>query len=150
VFFIRELSTHVVRVEGGRLAHYPGGWQYYLDKTAAQAAQALPPPPPPAPAKAKSKEQKRQEAEERQARYRHRQSHENAVAKLEAEIQKLEARQRELTAELESPDSYEKPGAAMALNREWVEIADRLKHVSHQWEQAALKVEEAKLAGIER
>src|SRR5208282_2597936 len=47
VFFIRELSTHVTRVEAGRLAHYPGGWQYYIDKTAAQAAQAAPAAPPP-------------------------------------------------------------------------------------------------------
>src|SRR5580658_5618668 len=58
VYFIRELSTHVVRVEGGRLAHYPGGWQYYLDKTAAQALLAAPPPAPTAAPKSKNKEQK--------------------------------------------------------------------------------------------
>src|SRR5580658_3476564 len=34
VYFIRQLSTHVVRVEAGRLTHYSGGYQYYLDKTA--------------------------------------------------------------------------------------------------------------------
>ncbi|HZM03266.1 MAG TPA: ABC-F family ATP-binding cassette domain-containing protein, partial [Candidatus Saccharimonadales bacterium] len=32
VYFIRELSNHVVRVDAGRLMHYPGGYQYYLDK----------------------------------------------------------------------------------------------------------------------
>jgi ATP-binding cassette, subfamily F, member 3 len=146
VYFIRELCTHVVRVEGGRLAHYPGGWQYYLDKTAAQALPAAGPPVvPPAGAKSKNKEQKRFEAEARQARHRERKTHETAVAELEAKIQKLEARQKELTAELENPASYEKPGAAMELNREWLEITDRLKLLARQWEQAAGKLEEAKL-----
>jgi hypothetical protein len=37
----------------------------------------------------------------------------------------------------------------MELNREWVEIADRLKRLAQQWEQAALKVEEAKLVNAE-
>ena len=40
VYFIRQLSNHVVRVEAGRLTHFPGGYQYYLDKTAAASPQA--------------------------------------------------------------------------------------------------------------
>jgi ATP-binding cassette subfamily F protein 3 len=151
VYFIRELCTHVVRVEAGRLTHYSGGWQYYLDKTAAQAVGAVAPPVvPPAGAKSKNKEQKRFEAEARQARHRERTTHQTAVAKLEADIQKLEARQKELTAELENPASYEKPGGAMALNREWLEIADHLKVLAQQWEQAAVKLEETNLMGSER
>ena len=38
VYFIRELANHVVHVQNGRLTHYPGGYQYYLDKTAALRA----------------------------------------------------------------------------------------------------------------
>ncbi len=151
VFFIRELSTHVVRVEGGRLAHYSGGWQYYLEKTT--TAAALPAPvlvAPAAGAKAENKKQKRVEAQERQARYHVRKTHETAVAKLESEIQRLEGRQKELTAALEDPASYEKPGGAMELNREWLEIASRLKELAHEWEQAAEKLEETKLAGVGR
>jgi len=151
VYFIRELCTHVVRVEAGRLTHYSGGWQYYLDKTAALAAGAVAPTVlPPAGPKFKNKEQKRFEAEARQARHRERTTHQTAVAKLEADIQKLEARQKELTVELENPSSYEKPGGAMALNREWLEIAEHLKVLAQKWEQAAVKLEEAKLVGTER
>jgi ATP-binding cassette subfamily F protein 3 len=151
VYFIRELSTHVVRVEGGRLAHYSGGWQYYLDKTAAQALPAAAPAAPPAAGlKSKNQELKRIEAEARQARSRERRTHETAVGRLEAEIQKLEIRKKELTAELENPASYEKPGAAMALNREWMEITGRLEALAQQWEEAALKLEETKLAGARR
>jgi hypothetical protein len=62
----------------------------------------------------------------------------------------LEARQKELTVELENPSSYEKPGGAMALNREWLEIAEHLKVLAQKWEQAAVKLEEAKLVGTER
>jgi ATP-binding cassette subfamily F protein 3 len=142
VYFIRQLSTHVVRVEAGRLTHYSGGYQYYLDKTA-------PSPPVRLPsdigggAKTKNKEQKRIDAEERQARYRKRKTHQEAVTRLEAEIQRLEARQKELTAELENPATYEKGGAAMQLNREWQENADSLKLLAQEWEQAATRLEEA-------
>src|ERR1700689_2291852 len=40
VYFIHELSNHVVRVDAGHLSHFPGGYQYYLDKTKATSARA--------------------------------------------------------------------------------------------------------------
>ena len=150
VYFIRQLSTHVVRVDAGRLTHYPGGYQYYLDKSAAVSAQAgltagnnAAPAPAPAVPGPKPKEQKRKEAEERQARYRERRTREAVVAKLEAEILRLETRQKELAAELENPATYEKPGHAMVLNREWMEVAGHLKSLGKQWEEAADKLGDA-------
>jgi ATP-binding cassette subfamily F protein 3 len=141
VFFIRELSNHVVRVEGGRLTHFPGGYQYYLDKLAllAQAATASAPPVAEAPSAGKSnrKDQKRLEAELRQARSAEKKSHGQRVAKLESEIQKLESRQMELTAELENPEVYQKPGEAHRLNREWTANAARLEGLTREWEAAA-------------
>jgi ATP-binding cassette subfamily F protein 3 len=142
VYFIRQLSTHVVRVEGGRLTHYSGGYQYYLDKAAASAAVPVPSEMGGG-AKARNKDQKRIDAEERQARYRKRKTHQEAVTRLEAEIERLEARQKELTAELENPATYEKGGGAMQLNREWQENAERLKLLGQDWEQAATRLEEA-------
>ncbi|HUD83391.1 MAG TPA: ATP-binding cassette domain-containing protein, partial [Candidatus Saccharimonadales bacterium] len=142
VYFIRQLSTHVVRVEAGRLTHYSGGYQYYLDKTAPSPPLRLPSEVGGG-AKTKNKEQKRIDAEERQTRYRKRKTHQDAVTRVEAEIQRLEARQKELTGELENPATYEKGGAAMNLNREWHENADRLKRLAQEWEQAATRLEEA-------
>ena len=142
VYFIRQLSTLVVRVEGGRLAHYPGGYAYYLEKTAALPAPARMAPPPAAGVKAKNKEQKRLEAEDRQARHRERKRHQAAVAELEKEIQQLEGRHKELAAELENPATYEKGGRAMQVNREWHDTAERLKELGRQWEQAATKLAE--------
>src|SRR5256885_10557488 len=40
VYFIRSLANHVVRVSVGQLTHYPGDYQYYLDKTAAVSERA--------------------------------------------------------------------------------------------------------------
>jgi ATP-binding cassette, subfamily F, member 3 len=150
VYFIRQLSTHVVRVDAGRLSHYPGGYQYYLDKSAAVSAQAgltaghaTSPAPAPVVRGPKPKDQKRKEAEERQARSRERQAKEAAVAKLEADILRLETRQKELATELESPATYEKPGHAMALNRELIEVAEHLKSLGKQWEESADKLGES-------
>jgi ATP-binding cassette subfamily F protein 3 len=149
VYFIRQLSTHVVRVESGRLTHYSGGYQYYLDKTAAQTAPVQAAAAPAAGVRAKDKEQKRLEAGQRQARYRERRIHETTVAQLEREIQELEGRHKELAAELEKPATYEKGGRAMQLNREWQETALRLKQLGQQWEQAATKLAEVQ-AGADK
>jgi ATP-binding cassette subfamily F protein 3 len=142
IHFIRQLSNHTVRVEAGRLTHYPGGYEYYLDKSAAPSAQTLlataQTAPQPA-AKSDRKEQKRLEAEQRQAVSRQRAAHQQLVARLEAEIMQLEARQKEVTAELEKPETYQKPGHAMHLNREWLDISHRLKALGQQWETEAEK-----------
>src|SRR4029077_7702349 len=39
-YFIRALANHVVHVNAGSLTHYPGGYQYYLDKSRAQSARS--------------------------------------------------------------------------------------------------------------
>ena len=142
VYFIRQISNHVVRVDAGRLTHFPGGYQYYLDKTAAASPQAGAAPGRDAAGvtpvnKSGRKEQKRLEAEQRQARSGQRKAQQDRVAKLEAEILKLEARQKELTAALETTEVYRQPGQAMSLNREWSENSSRLDQLSRQWEQAA-------------
>jgi ATP-binding cassette subfamily F protein 3 len=141
VYFIRQLSSHVVRVEGGQLNWYSGGYQYYLDKTAAAAVTA---PVISAPReKPRTKEQKRAEAEERQARYQKRKVHQEAVEKVEKEIQRLEARQKELTAGLENPEKFELIRPLPELTREWEENANRLQVLAQEWERAATKLEEA-------
>ncbi len=162
VYFIRALATHVVHVNAGTLTHYPGGYQYYLDKSkavseragltagtsGAGATGALTSRTPSA-SRANDgslapsrKEQKRMEAEGRQARSRERKAQQQLVHKLEKEIQQLEARQAELVAELERPETYDKPGAAVAANRELVEIQDQLTRLNPAWEAEATRLAE--------
>jgi ATP-binding cassette subfamily F protein 3 len=155
VYFIRALATHVVHVNAGRLTQYPGGYQYYLDKTKALSARAALTSPGRdgvSPSQNKKsgaaasrpaldrKDQKRLEAEQRQARSRGRKAQQEIVSRLEAEISKLETRLRELNAELEDHATYEKPGRAAQANRELLHAQERLAELNPEWEAAAGKL----------
>jgi len=156
VYFIRALANHVVHINAGRLTHYPGGYQYYLDKTKAAsergaltavgrnafAAPKQETAAPKAEIAVSRKEQKRVEAERRQVRSRHRQAQREKVQELETEIHQLEARQAELVAELEQRETYETPGRATQVNRELLEVQDRLEVLNPQWEAEATRLAE--------
>ena len=171
VYFIRALANHVVHINAGRLTHYPGGYQYYLDKTRAQSARAgltagaLNPATRDRqggpsrntqhatgnntgrPSLAEHsiplnrKDQKRLEAEQRQARSRERKNQQQIVHKLEKEIQELEQRQTELVAALESPETYEAPGRAQQINRDLLDVQHTLAELNPKWEEAATRLE---------
>jgi len=144
VYFIERLSNHVVRVDGGRLTHYGGGYPYYLEKSAADAARngsAVQVKAAPERTTAdQRKDQKRLEAEERQARSKERKDRGATLSKIEQEIARLEARHKEITIELEDPATYQKAGAISELNREWKGIDDDLKRLATEWERAASRV----------
>jgi ATP-binding cassette, subfamily F, member 3 len=163
VYFIRALSGHVVHVNAGKLTHYPGGYQYYLDKTKASSARAaltstgrdaLPrvldttgrekvQADRQVSPTISRKEQKRLEAQQRQARSGEKKAQQQLVHKLEKEIQELEAKQIELTAELERPETYEKSGRAQQINRELSEVQHRLEILTPEWEKAAKELSTA-------
>jgi ATP-binding cassette subfamily F protein 3 len=151
VYFIRSLANHVVHVNAGRLTHYPGDYQYYLDKTAALSArigltagqldtrfQATPAERP----ATRAREQKRLEAEQRQERSRQRRDQQALVHRLEEQIHALELRQAELTAELENPETYEQPGRALRLNRDLTSAMEELQMLTAQWESEATRLEQ--------
>ena len=159
VYFIRALANHVVHVNAGHLTHYPGGYQYYLDKTKAVSERAgLTAGSETEPSERRNsrvqksatiqesmgalsrKEQKRLEAEERQARSRKRKAQQQIVQTLEKEIQALEGRHKEIVAELERPETYEKPGAAVAINRELLSIQEQLSELTPRWESEATRL----------
>jgi ATP-binding cassette subfamily F protein 3 len=161
VHFIRVLANHVVRVENGRLRHFTGGYQYYLDKTSQSARVALTssgsisggassksphssgrrgtPPSEGAPAMDR-KGQKRIEAEQRQARSRKRQEIQKRITALEKEIAELESREKELTVELEKPETYTTGGRATQINRELMEVHERLAGANTEWEKAGTEL----------
>jgi len=158
VYFIRALANHVVHVNAGRLTHYPGGYEYYLDKTRAVSERAALTSatlgersfaangnsnhrvPQPSENVWSRKEQKRFEAEQRQARSRERKAQQEIVDRLESEIAKLEVQLTELTAQLETPATYESPGRASQINRAMVQIQERLAELNPEWESEAGKL----------
>jgi ATP-binding cassette subfamily F protein 3 len=152
VYFIRAIANHVIHVKHGRIHRYPGGYDYYLEKTKPISERAgltagsgpmqtpKPQPKPQVPA-VDRKEQKRREAAQRQARSTEQRAQHQLVRKLEKEIQDLEAKQAELAAELEKPESYT-GGRAMQINRELMAVVDELAAKTTEWEAAAVKLEE--------
>jgi ATP-binding cassette subfamily F protein 3 len=145
VFFIRELANHVVHVRDGKLRHYPGGYAYYLDKSAADSAvgHALPvretSPVDKSPA-VRLRAQKRLEAEQRQAKSRVRSQLKSEVDRLEQEIHQLEAREAECTAALEDPETYRVPGRVVELQHEFNRLRTRLEKLNAAWETAATQL----------
>ena len=156
VHFIRALSTHVVRVEAGQLRHFGGGYQYYLDKTAQSARAALTSSGRDALPRIQAdrqvsptesrKEQKRMEAEQRQASSRKKQEIQKRITALEKEIADLEVREGELAVELEKPETYALGGKATQINRELLEVSDRLPAATTEWEAANKELAEFEAA----
>ncbi len=154
VHFIRALATSTLHISGGTPILYPGGYDYYLEKTKAISAKAaltagagLSNAQPnaersePRVSTRKSKDQRRAEAEERQAKAKGRREQEAKVAQIETRVAEFEKRQRELTEELESSATYDSPGRPMQLNRELLGVADELKRLNREWELAAAALE---------
>jgi ATP-binding cassette subfamily F protein 3 len=158
VYFIRAIASHVIHVKGGQLRRYPDGYDYYLEKTRAESARAgltagdkpgIPARAAVAPAEdgLSRKEQKRLEAEQRQARSKDRRLQQQVVHDLEKQIHELEQQQVELTAELEKPETYERNGRAMEINRELMHVVDDLTARTAEWEAAATKLAAMDQAG---
>ncbi|MGY8651225.1 MAG: ABC transporter C-terminal domain-containing protein, partial [Verrucomicrobiia bacterium] len=140
-----------IHVNAGRLRNFPGGYDYYLQKTHAETARAgltggakavATNPANAAPAnKGDQRARKRAEAESRNAKSRDRRVIEKEVKRLEKEIQKAEAQITKLTVELEDPGTYENPGRAMTINRELTQAQTTLDSLTPEWEKAAGKLE---------
>jgi ATP-binding cassette subfamily F protein 3 len=159
VHFIRNVAKGVLHVGAGHLTPYAGNYDYFLEKSRATGArEALTarlsgerpshaaPTAPKRPEEAarggpKTKGQKRAEAEVRAARSAPLRAIRAHVSALERTIAGLEARQLEITAELEAPETYSHPGKAQALNRELSTVVNQLQAASADWERSAAELE---------
>ncbi|HVF72789.1 MAG TPA: ABC-F family ATP-binding cassette domain-containing protein [Chthoniobacterales bacterium] len=158
VYFIRAVARTVLHIHGGKLTPYAGDYDYYLDKSRATSARAgtvagigdpgLTNASPQAgitdpgysnnkPGMREVREQRRAEAEQRKAEAKAKRDREKKVRDLEMQILKLEGRQKELTEELEKPETYDAGGAATQLNRELSAVTSDLERLNAQWEQLA-------------
>ncbi|HEV3408722.1 MAG TPA: ABC-F family ATP-binding cassette domain-containing protein [Chthoniobacterales bacterium] len=154
VYFIRAIATSVLHVNAGQLTPYAGDYDYYLEKSRASSERAALVSEGRAPARPSSiddadaqervppslreiREQRRAEAEQRKAEAKAKRDQEKRVRELEMHILSLEGRQRELTAELEKPETYERGGAVMELNRELLAVSGELERATAEWEKLA-------------
>lgn len=149
VHFIRSLANHVVHVEHGRLAAFPGDYEYYRSKmaereqreTQAREQTTVREAPRSERHSDRTKEQKRLEAEARQARARARKAKEAEVRELEASITRLEARQRELEEAAADPAVLKDGKRLLNLRRDLGQIAADVAHATEGWEKASLELE---------
>ena len=150
VHFIRALATSVIHVQAGRLTPYAGNYDYYLDKSRAtgaragtvaslgnfQPAEAAPSKPNAGMGMKEVRAMRRAESEARQVIARKRRARQKKVEDTEREIHTLEARQAELTRDLEDPATYDNPSKAIEVNRLLAGVADALAKATAAWEQA--------------
>jgi len=153
VYFIRAVAKTVLHINAGKLTPYAGNYDYYLDKTRATSARAaltsgeklqnLQPSAPEASGGApdqqktgmrETREQRRAAAEDRKAEAKIKRDREKIVRDLEMQILKLEGRQKELTEELEKPETYDRGGAATQLNRELQAVTTDMERLTAEWE----------------
>ena len=143
VYFIRQLVKTVLHVHSGRLTAYAGDYDYYLEKSKAGNARAAltagftdarPKQQAAAPAPKAAAAKKPHPADLKKLR--------TEVGHQEQKVADLEAKQNELTTELEAPETYTSPGKAQHLNRELSVIVDQLQAATAAWETAAAKLAE--------
>ncbi|MEY2881407.1 MAG: hypothetical protein RLZZ15_3787 [Verrucomicrobiota bacterium] len=151
VHFIKALAENVLHVHSGRLTPYAGNYDYYLEKSKAGDARAaltagftdarpkqnatvsasVGREPARAPAAAKPKPSANEIRKFREH-----------VGQLEKKVVELEAKQAEITAELEAPETYADKGKFHHLNRELSTIVDQIATATGEWEKAATKLAE--------
>ena len=84
-----------------------------------------------------ARERRRAEAEQRKVEAKAKREHEKRVHDLEMKVLTLEGRQKELTVELEKPETYEAGGSAMHLNRELQGVTEELERLTAEWNAVA-------------
>lgn len=169
--FIRTLATKIWDVAEGRVEEYPGTLDEYEHARAlreegqvAKSSELSPAPANVVPASPKAdvptsqdsggarlsraelKAKKRAEAEARKARAKKVGPLEKKIAKLEAEIEACETEQKELSAELARPRTYEDAAKKNACLDAYQAVTERLDTATAAWEIAQAQLEEAEAA----
>jgi ATP-binding cassette subfamily F protein 3 len=161
VHFIRAMAGSVLHIGAGKLTPYAGDYGYYLDKTKATNARTaltsgekLTDSRPASQGAAgggkvklfKTREEKRAEAMAREAQAKARKELEKNVVVAEAAIATAELKLKNLTIELEKPQTYADGGRALRLNRDVMATQEEIARLTEAWEKALARVEAEKLA----
>ncbi|MCC5934491.1 MAG: ABC-F family ATP-binding cassette domain-containing protein [Balneolales bacterium] len=158
-YFLSRFATKIWRVEGGRVAEYDGGYDYYEWKRGKQMEEqksasspkttaATPMPGKAAPVQSasgngmseddlrrsgpKSKEQKRLEAEIRKRYSAETGKLKKEIETLESQMAKLESRKATLDEQLADPGFYQSEEAGKAI-KEHADLVQKLDAITEQW-----------------
>ncbi len=148
VHFIRALAENVLHVHSGRLTPYAGNYDYYLEKSKASDARAAltagftDARPKQAAAAAKAENSGAKTPGAKKPSPNEIRKFREHVGQLEKAVVELEAKQAEITAALEAPETYADKGKFHHLNRELSTIVDQITAATEEWEKAATKLSE--------
>jgi ATP-binding cassette, subfamily F, member 3 len=150
VHFIKALAKNVLHVHSGKLTAYAGDYEYFLDKSKAGDARValtagLTDNRPKqaeakkaAPVAVASSKSKPSPSDIRKFR--------EHVGVLEKKVVDLETKQAEITAALESPETYADKGKFQHLNRELSAMTDLITAATAEWEKATDELAEMEKA----
>ncbi|HEY8995279.1 MAG TPA: ABC-F family ATP-binding cassette domain-containing protein [Lacunisphaera sp.] len=155
VYFIRALAQTVLHVHSGRLTPYAGNYDYYLEKSKASNARAAltagftdarPKQSGGAPTPARNDAAGSPRLQEKKPSPGDLKKLRIEVGKLEQRVSELETKQAEITAALESPETYADKGKFHHLNKELSVVVDQLTTATAEWEKAATRLAELEKA----
>ena len=134
-YFINKTATRILELTNQNMVNYIGNYDYYLEKRE-ELTQIYAPG-----LEIENTEQKEsatkldwKQQKEEQARLRKR---ENDLKKTEAEIEKLETRDKEIDEEMSDPRVAVNVAECVKLSNEKAEIAQQLEELYEKWEELA-------------
>jgi ATP-binding cassette subfamily F protein 3 len=131
--FLDPLVTKVVEFRGGRIRTYLGNVSDYTDaKKREEGAAAHAPSRPSGPA-TNERDRKRREAEQRQLRYERTRPLQQAIERLEQEIERNEQRKTALEAIMADPAFYRDGERVKELTAEYRTLQGELNDQYHRW-----------------
>jgi len=150
VHFIKALAKNVLHVHSGKLTHYAGDYDYYLEKSKFSDARAaltsgLTDNRPKQVEAKKAEPVKSGPVKAKPSANEIRKFREH-VGVLEKKVVDLETKQAEITAALESPETYADKGKFQHLNRELSAMTDLITAATAEWEKATDQLAEMEKA----
>ncbi len=139
VEFVRGTAENIIEVTRNGIRRFPGGYDYYLEKTTGETQVTEKPTPTQEETKLTSKDLRRQRAQERAARAPELRRLKKRVTTAETAIAKLEEEQTLLTQKL-TDGTLDAPGLAETGKR-LRQIEFDLAKLTLEWEEAATALE---------
>ena len=134
-YFINQTATRILDLTNQAIVNYIGDYDYYLEKKEELTQKYAPATAAETEAKTVSDNKLSwQQQKEEQARQRKR---ENELKKVEARIEELEKRDKEINETMVLPDVCTNVAECTKLSREQTAIAEELEELYEKWEELA-------------
>ncbi|MBW3561002.1 MAG: ABC-F family ATP-binding cassette domain-containing protein [Actinobacteria bacterium] len=141
---LRSIADTVIEIRDGRVTVFPGGFEYYLDKSDHDDAEVAAEEPDDGVTPAqRDADRKRREAEARNRMYRATKDARDRLGAVEAELSDAEGLVARLNRELADPGVYEDQARVKELVEQHGRAKDRAKELYEEWERLTLEVERA-------